>query len=156
MSVRCVTKNGSLLKLKRYQDLEMPMVMQMKAKIKIMEKKKKNKRSSHLLKKKKYQIKQYTRAECTKYKWNFISRKKTTKILFLFFTRKLFVYSHTLYCYNNFGLQSPYISGFYFYIIFSYSLNFQHLFVFFFENFYSGIPIKNRVPISFFFHFFFF
>ena len=50
------------------------MVMQMKAKIKIMEKKRKTRGSSP--KKKKNQIKQYTRAECTKYKWNFISRKK--------------------------------------------------------------------------------
>ena len=65
----------------------------------------------------------------------YFTKKKTTIILFLFFTRT-YLFILTL-CIVTIILdsKSPYISGFYFYILFSYSLNFQHLFVFFFENF---------------------
>ena len=71
----------------------------------------------------------------------FTKKKNNNNIIFVFYTY-LFVYSHTLYCYNNFGLQKSIYIWFLF-LHFSYSFNFQHLFVFFFEKFYFGIPIQE-------------
>ena len=142
------------------------MVMQMKAKIKIMRNREKKKNITKDRPQKK-NIKSNNIQEPSALSTNGIlfHEKKTTKILilFLFFTRKLFVYSHTLYCYNNFGLQKSIYIWFLFihfiFVLFQLSTSFCF---FFFENFYlfdllvNTYIKKQRFPISFFFHFFFF
>ena len=109
------------------------MVMQMKAKIKIMEKKKKNKRSSHLLKKKK-NIKSNNIQEPSALSTNGIlfHAKKQQKYYFCFLhVNYLFILT---LCIVTIILdsKSPYISGFYFYIIFSYSHQLSTSFCFYF------------------------
>ena len=132
------------------------MVMQMKAKIKIMEKKRKTRGSSP----KKKNIKSNNIQEPSALSTNgilFHEKKNNNNIIFVFYTYTyLFILTLCIVTIILDSKQSIYI-GFLF-LHFSYSFNFQHLFVFFFENFLFGITYikKQRFPISFFFHFFFF